>query len=427
MRSTIVLVSLLLLPVLVIAHLWLYDEDMKPDLAARALSELKHAGIHKPAVQLAYLDATISGIASDVEVRERAAQAVRAIKGLHYIEANNLIVVPARVAARREDARLALEGWLPDEKSVQGVIRIVGEFRPDLELDAKKLRISKFVSTGSAGAGEITAGHRLLRPILAALRVPATFAVEKAGDIYLLKGSLPSEEMRRAVIEAVEDNPGGWKIDATALIGAPHVEQAAFTKNNALPVFLRSYFSAPTPGTLEFSADGGPRIVADATRQMEAEWIGLLRGVSGAAKVDARLNIVPSIYLLQGYRPTSEVVVGTLEPLVEALNHTGIVLDAATHMIPDEEAAKLDALAPLMMACGPGLHVVLSASGGDAAHNDSASGHKAACEAVKAKLVALGVPAAQMEIAAIGALHPQRALPPDAETQTGARVELLVK
>lgn len=425
MRSTIVLISFLLLPVLVIAHLWIYDEDMKPALANHALGELKRIGIQHANVRLDYLDATITGTASDVDTRELAAKTMREITGIHFIEKNNLIVVPARVSAKLEGGRLSLEGWLPDEKSVQATIRIVSEFRPDVEVEAKKLRISNYVGAGVDGEEEITPAHRLLRPILAGLRVPASFSIEKSNATYIIKGSLPSSEMKAAVIDAVADNPGGWKIDTTALIGAPHVQQAAFTKGNALPVFLRSYFSAPTPGTFEITPDGSPRITADATRQMEAEWLALLRGVSGAAKVDARLNIVPSVYQLPGYRPESQVVEGTLAPLMEALNHASVMFDPVTNTLPEDEAARLEALAPLMTACGPGLHLILTASGGTV-HNN-ATGHKASCETVKARLVALGLVASQIETADLGPLRPPRALAADAETQSGARVEMLVK
>jgi len=190
-------------------------------------------------------------------------------------------------------------------------------------------------------------------------------------------------------------------------------------------VFLRSFFSAPTPGIFEIADDGSPRITADATRQMEAEWLALLRGVSGAAKVDARLSLAPSVYQLPGYRPESQVADGTLAPLMEVLNHASFMFDPVTNTLPDDEATRLDALAPLMTACGPGLRLILTASGGTA-HN-SPAGHKASCEIAKARLVAFGMAAEQIEIADLGPLRPPRALAADAETVLGVRLEMLVK
>lgn len=425
MRSTIVLISLLLLPVLVIAHLWIYDEDMKPALANHALGELKRIGIKHSKVTLDYLDVKISGVAASVEMRDEAGAAMHEITGLHFLDRNNLIVVPATVTSQLEDGRIVLSGWLPSQKDVDAVIRIISEFRPDLALDAKRLRISKIVTAATEAGVEITASHRLLKPMLASLRVPAAFSVEKSGDVYVLNGALPSAELKNAVIEAVQDNPAGWKIDATGLIGAPHVMEAAFTRQGALPLFLHSYFSAPTPGSFVIQPDGSPRLVADATRQMEAEWMGLLRQVSGAAKVDAELTIYPSVYQLPGYQCESQVEPSTLEPLMNELSRWALVFDPVTNTISEEEEAKLEAIAPLITACGPGLRLILSSTDGPA--RDIPAARKARCETVKTKLAALGVPAGQMEVEDLGALHPERALPANAEPQTGARVEMLVK
>ncbi len=425
MRFLIVLASIILIPVLVLAHWWIYDEELKPALASRALGELARVGITNGDVKLDNLDVTISGTAHDVEMRQRAASSVRGINGIHFVERNNLIVVPARVDARVDGQQLTLSGWLPDERSVQTVIRVVGEFRPDLTVDARTLRISPFVIASEDGTGDITPKHRLLKPILASLRTPASFAIRKSGGTYFLEGALPSAAAKQAVIEATQDNPGGWTVDTSALIGAPHIQDAVFTKSNALPLFLKSYFSVPTPGTLSFNDDGAPRIVADATREMEAEWLALLRGVSGAAKVDAVLTIYPSVYQLPGYRAESVVADGTLTPVVDALKQTAVHFDAAANVLTPEEEAELVALAPLLVQCGPGLQLVLSGAGGGDA--ESPATHQARCEVVKARLIALGLSASQMEVLDIGALHPQAPVQVDPAKESGARVEMLVK
>lgn len=425
MRFLIVLSSMLLIPVLVIAHLWIYDMELKPELANRALRELKRIGIKHSNVRLDYMDATITGTAVDAEMRDAAGRAMRAVSGIHFDDARNLIVVPARVEAEIEGSQLTLSGWLPDEKSVQALLRIVGEFRPDLKPDARKLRVSPFVSAGIDGTQELTGQHRLVRPILAGLRTQPSFSIEKSGDTYVVKGALPSVALKEAVIEATQNNPGGWTVDTSALIGAPHVLEAAFTKSNALALFLKSYFSAPLPGTFSINPDGGPRIVAGATREMEAEWLGLLRGVSGAAKVEADLTIYPSVYLLPGYRPQSEVVEGTLAPLVDALKQTAVYFDPVTNLLPPDEETKLAALLPLLSACGPGLQIVLSGTGGSATETKAA--HHARSEIVKTKLAGLGLPSGQLEVLDLGALYAKPPPETDPVKQSSARVEMLVR
>lgn len=425
MRFLIILTSILLIPVLVIAHLWIYDVDLKAGLANRALGELKRLGIKHSNVSLDYMDATISGTASDIAMREAAAKAMHELPGIHFDDARNLIVVPARVESALNGTQLTISGWLPDEKSVQALLKIVGEYRPDLTIDAKTLRISPSVSAGQDSAEEITPRHRLVRPILASLRVPPSFSIEKSGGKYVVRGALPSAQLKQAVIDALSDTPGGWEVDTSGLIGAPHVTEAAFTKSNALPLFLKSYFSAPTPGTFALNADGGPHIVADATREMEAEWLGLLRGVSGAAKVQADLKIHRSIYHLPGYRPQSEAVDGTLPPVVDALKQTAVYFDSATNIpFPDEEI-KLAALLPLLTACGPGLQIILSGTGG--AETETAAAHRTRAEAVKTMLASLGFPTDQMSVLDLGALHAQPPAEPDPLKQSSARVEMLVK
>lgn len=424
MRFLIIVLSVLLVPVLVIAHLWIYDEELKPDLAQQALAELQKLGVQHANVKLDYLDATITGVATDVEVRERAAEAMKRMGGIHFLDKNNLVAVPAGITSQLEGATLILTGWLPNEKNVTEVQQIISEFRRDLKLDAKKLRISPLVSLGGDPEAQITAEHRLMRPILERLRTPASFAIEKSGGTYVLKGALPTA-LKKAVIEAVTDNPGGWTIDASKLAGGPHISESAFTKSDGLPRFLRSYFSAPTPGTFFIDDNGSPHITAHATKQMEAEWIVLLRNVSGAAKVEASLTLHPSVYQLPGYQPASEVEEGTLSPAVEALRLNPIYFDDTTNTLSAEEETKMAAVADLLVACGPGLRLILSGTGG--VGTETAAAHHARCEMVKSKFATLGISAAQMEVLDVGGLYAPAPAGNDPAKQMSARVEVMVK
>ena len=78
-----------------------------------------------------------------------------------------------------------------------------------------------------------------------------------------------------------------------------------------------------------------------------------------------------------------------------------------------------------MIACGPGLQIILSGTGGAA--TESVGAHHARCEVVKARLAALGLASGQLEVADLGALHTPP--PPEADPlkQSSARVEMLVK
>ena len=386
MRFLIVILAIVLVPVLAGLHLWWYDLKLKPDLADRARRVLTKAGIKHAEVTLDWLDATIMGTAADVETRESATQAVQALAGIHLLPERNQIVVPARIEARLEEKHLYLSGWLPDERAVQSLLKIIGEFRPDLELDAKKLRVSPFVVLAGAADAPLSEQHRLVKPVLDSLKVPASFSIEKSGETYVVKGFLPTPELRQAVLDSIQGNPGGWQIDASELNASRFVDEAVFTQSNALPVFLASYFQAPVPGTFSIDAGSGPRLSADATREMEAEWLGLLRGVSGAAKVEADLRIHPSIYQLPGYRPESVTVEGTLEPLVQTLRQTAFFFDATTGMLPPDEESKLSSLVPLITACGPGLRIILSGSNLEPDAQLPGSNRERA-ETVRAKLI----------------------------------------
>lgn len=424
MRFLIVVMSILLIPILVIAHLWIYDEELKPSLAENALAELRKLGVQHANVRLDYLDATITGVAADVETRERAAEAMKRLGGIHFVDKNNLVAVPAGITSQLDGDTLVLSGWLPNERNVTEVQRLLSEFRRDLKIDAKKLRISPFVGLGGDPEALITAEHRLMRPILEKLRTPSSLAIEKSGGTYVLKGALPTS-LKKAVIESVTDNPGGWTIDTSKLAGGPHISEAAFTKGDGLPRFLRSYFSAPTPGTFFIDDNGSPHMTAHATKQMEAEWIVLLRNVSGAAKVEASLTIHPSVYQLPGYQPTSEVVEGTLAPAVEALRQNALYFDPATNTLSPDEETKMAALADLLLVCGPGLQLILSGTGGAAAETSAA--HHARCETVKSALAKLGLAASQMEVLDIGGLYSPAPPESDPAKQMSARVELMVK
>lgn len=424
MRFFIVLLALLLLPVFVGVHLVIFRSQQQPRLNGQVLEMLRAAGIKHAQVRMDYLDATIFGSAPDVVARDQAAAAVSAVRGVRFSQASNRIVVPAHVAAVLKDKRLALSGWLPDERSVQDFLKIVRDYRPDLELDAAKLKVSPFVVTGDAENEALSDTHRLLRPILDSIRVPASLSVHRADDTYVVQGYLPSEAMRNEIIDAVQDNVGQWKIDVTKLVATRYVADAPFTKSRALPQFLKSYFAAPVPGTFSIDASSDPVLIADATRDMEAEWLALLRAVSGGARVDSRLTIFPSPYHLPGYRPQSQAVPGSLGPLKLALSTATIFFDeGSTTLNPDEEA-KLAAVVPLILKCGPGLTVLIGFFRQGDIETTRRGERRAA--AVKDKLIRSGVSSARLEVVQFGDALEESADPLE-QARIAGRIELKIK
>lgn len=425
MRFVIVLFALFLLPLLVWAHYEMFRAKMQPRLAKQAKQALIDAGIKRSEVLMDFLDVKIFGLAEDAEARKAAAKSVAAIKGIRFAESENHLVVPARVDFEIIDGvRLNLSGWLPDEKAVRELVKVVSAYRPDLRIDDKKLRIAPFVMARDKESGELTAGHRLVKPILDAIRVPPSFAVEKTKDGYKLKGWLPSEQLRQEIIDAAQSNPGGWTIAFAELRATNYVEEADFTRTSALAAFVRSYFQSPSPGVFSIDAAGIPSLAADATIEMEAEWLALLRPVSGAAKVEARLNRFPSICHLPGYRIESRVIEGTLEPLKAALKQGRIFFDTASAEIKPEEDVKLPPVAAAILACGPGLRLVIG--GFTEPGGDPSPMIQLRAENVRQKLMELGVAEPQMEIAHFGPL-PLESSDLDEQKRLARRIEILIK
>lgn len=424
MRFFIVLLALLLLPVFVGVHVMIHRSQHEPRLRDRVLEALQAAGIKQAQVRMDYLDATIFGSAPDVAARDQAAAAVGAVRGVRFSQAGNRIVVPAHVAAVLKEKRLALSGWLPDERSVQDYLKILREYRPDLELDAARLKVSPFVVTGDAENEPLSDTHRLLRPVLDAIRVPASLSVYRADDTFVVEGYLPSETLKNEIIDAVQDNAGQWKIDVTKLVATRHVAEAPFTRSRALPQFLKSYFAAPVPGTFSIDAGSDPVLIADATREMEAEWLALLRAVGGGARVDSRLTIFPSIYHLPGYRPQSQVVPGSLGPLKLALSSATTFFDEGSTSLGPEEESKLVAVAPLVLKCGPGLTLLVGFFRQGDVESTRRGERRAA--AVKDKLIRSGVSSARLEVVQFGEALDESSDPLE-QARIAGRIELKIK
>ena len=403
MRLTIVLIAIILAPAFVVGHWWYFMQFTQPVLLARANRTLKENGIKTPSVTMHLLHARIAGLAGDIERREKATAAVKQLPGLQLAPSDNLLLIPARVEFALEDKTVALEGMLPNEDAVDALERIVTERRPDLAADASRIRTSPFIILGvplpDGTQPPLTDQHKLLRPLLQAIRVPPSLSVKREGDAYAVRGHLPSESLRQGVLDALQANPTQWKIEAGELIVSRFIDKTEFTDEKTLPVFLQHFFSVPVPGEFSISEGQGPRLTGTATREMEGLWMSSLRQVSGAAKVEADITLVPTAYHLPGRSPSSNIPPETVEPLLKALREAELAFDPGSPLLPPTEEIKIAALMPYIIPAGPELKLLVCGYD-DPALAPAASKEmtRQRAEAVIAKLRELGMPAMDVEI-----------------------------
>jgi outer membrane protein OmpA-like peptidoglycan-associated protein len=424
MRVFIAIIALIMIPVLILVHMVTYNDEMRPRLAAQIVGDLERAGVQKPVAHLSYLDVFISGLAPSLEVRERATEAVTRRPGVRLFAENNHIDVPAQLEMIQTKNTLELSGWLTSEGEVQSVLKMIGTFRPDLTLDAKKLRISHHV-THIGKDKELNSSHPLIAPLLERLRLPAALRIAKKGSTYEITGRVPSEELKDAIVKTAEASAPAWKIEGSSIMSGACVKSAPFTENEPLLTFVTSFFSPPTPGTFSLGEEAPAQMQSDATAELKAEWLSLFRHLNGKKDFKSELRVFSAFYLLPGYKPKSSLSESEFQPLITALAQTQLFFDPGSTEMAETEVEKLKALLPAMQVCGPDLQLVISSWGGP--DTETPESQKERAESVRRKLVDLGLSKDQMEIVEFGTLYPVRVLPPGDETAAWPRVELLAR
>lgn len=397
MRLSLIFFMLILLPVATGVHAWLFCRDNLPRLTQEAVSRLKAAGISDPVVEVRFFDISVTGEAPDPNARESAVTAIRSLVPLRLQLGADRLHVKASLDARLESNTLRLTGWLPEERDVTGVKHLLAELRPDLVLNTDALLAAPEVRWPEGMKQPLTANASILKPVLEMLQVRAELHVEAGVDTITIKGWLPSRAAKEELVAALVEVAGSRVIDPGALKTGPHVLAAGFEKHELLAVFLRSYFVVPGPRSFDIMGDGSPRMVGVATRQMESEWLALLRPVTGAAKVDAKFDLVPSIYHFPGYQPRTALPADVLDSLREVLRASGLEFEAGSARISPELRSKLAGLAPLLLAAGPTLRLVIGAHpdpNASMAVEDVIGRQRA--EAVLSFLVEQGVPSADI-------------------------------
>ncbi len=130
---------------------------------------------------------------------------------------------------------------------------------------------------------------------------------------------------------------------------------------------------------------------------MESKWLSLLRPLTGAAKVDARLTLMPSVYHFPGYEVNSKLPPDKLNEVRTALRGQMTQFDTGSTQLTEDAKSRLMMLVPALLAAGPELGLVIGAHPDPAgpASLEGAIGRQRA-EAVAAFLLEQGLPAAEL-------------------------------
>ncbi|MCA1964633.1 MAG: OmpA family protein [Prosthecobacter sp.] len=359
MRFTIVLFFIALLPVMMLAHWWEFEEKQQPLLLARVEGILKKAGIQDARAELRYLDLAISGHAPDEAAVQTVLREIERIGPMRL--RSSRLGIPARLKARlrEEDATLEIEGWLPDQGAVDSLLSLLRQTRPDLRLEARKLRTSPLVHMPEGEKLPFHVGSLMLSPILAPLRVPSSLEIARSGDQLVARGLVPDDGLRAGILEALRAGPHGLTVDATALRVSTHALAAPFTEPATLLPLLRSFFSTPSPGSLRFSADDNPVLTAEATRTLESQWLTLLRPLTHGRRAELHLDYYPSLHHFPGRRLHTVLPPAVQQAVTDALADPFVRFSPGKSTLAREEEARLASLVPALLSAGPGLRLIV--------------------------------------------------------------------
>ncbi len=424
MRLSLFFLMLILLPVATGVHAWLFCRDNLPSLTQEAIDRLKKAGVTHPVVEIRFFDIAVTGEAQDPASCARALTSIRSLGPLRLLPEGDRLHVLANLKAKLDNNRLHINGWLPKTEDVANVRQVLSELRPDLQVRTEDLHTSQEVRWPEGVKPPLTVNSPLLKPIINMLFVPAELHIEAKNDVITLHGLLPATSLKEELVSALAEVAGARVVDPEALKASPHVLPASFAKPKLMTAFVREFFSMPPPRSFDIKSDGVPHLQGLATRQMESTWLSLLRPVTGAAKVDAQLTLMPSIYHFPGYQTRSVLPPEKLQALREGLRGLSLLFAVGSSSIFPEEQTKLAALAPMLLAAGPALGLVIGAHPDPVGPDkiEKAVG-KARAEAVLSFLIDQGVPAA--DVSAV-VFDPVPSGSPSAPTHPRS-VELLIK
>lgn len=399
MRFTILLFFIALMPVMMLAHWWDFEEHRQPELRREVDKVLAGAGIQGATADLRYLDLSVSGNAPDEAAVEKVVGGLSAIPGLRL--ASNRIVIPAQIRARLDKNRLLLDGWLPDRNAVASLAAVLKRMRPDLPLETSALATSPLVRMPEGENLPFTESSPMLQPVIEALQIPSRLSIRREKDRLVVEGMLPTPRLRDAVLEALRSGPHQLTVAADQLTTSRHALAAPFTTGNVLPDFLRSFLSTTSPGAFSIHADENPRLSADATRSLESTWLGLLRPLTRGRRADLTLTYFPSTYHFPGRRLESPLPRETLEEVQAQIAGQYFSFPAGSSTLAAAEQARIASIVPALLMAGPALRLIV---GG---HPDPAGDMQAErtlarrrAEQVVSFLVEQGAPSSDMKAVA---------------------------
>jgi outer membrane protein OmpA-like peptidoglycan-associated protein len=298
-------------------------------------------------------------------------------------------------------------------------------FRPDLEVDVSQVKLSPTVDIGRPlpmPEGPLPAAFR---DVLEDVRLPASLSIRRVGQKYVLRGTLPTQAQRDAIIQAV--TASGWEADATDLQANSHCSPAKFAEGDALARFVAGFFTSPTPGDFDVDVRNGPRVKALATSQMEAAWLSLLRPVSGENKVRLDITRVPSAFHFPDYKPTSLVPEGQRATLRSLLAQKAVWFPTGSAELPPTESVKLAESLTAMTSAGPEARFIIAGYGDELMEPGSTGRLRVQrVESVRKHLVALGVSEASLETALFDAVRAPGPMTEDGRLEA-RKVEILLK
>lgn len=357
MRFTILLFFIALMPVMMLAHWWDFEENGQPALRREVEKILTEAGIEGATVDLRYLDLSVGGNAPDEAAVQKVVGGLSALRGLRL--ASNRIIIPARIRARLDQSRLLLDGWLPDGAAVASLAAVFKGMRPDLTIDAQAMATSPLVRLPEGERLPLTESSPMLQPVIEALQVPSRLSIRREKDRLVVEGMLPTPKLRDAVLEALRSGPHQLTVAADQLRISRHALAAPFTIESVMPDFLRSFYGTIAPGDFSIHAGENPRLSANATRSLESTWLGLLRPLTRGRRADLTLTYFPSTLHFPGRRLETSLPPEMLQDVQAQVAGQYFSFPANSSTLSSIEQARLASIVPALLMAGSALKLVV--------------------------------------------------------------------
>ncbi|MES2593774.1 MAG: OmpA family protein [Verrucomicrobiota bacterium] len=359
MRFTVVLFFIALLPVMMLVHWWDFEERQQPKLRDHVERILKKARIRGATVDLRYLDLSITGDAPDENAITTARQAIHEIGAARLVNDRLSILARLKATLHGDQQRLTLEGWMPDAKITEGLREFLQTIRPDLQISVESVQVSSLVRLPEGEKLPLRADSAMLQPIVSAMHVPSALDITRKDGRLTVTGMVPSEALRKSILEAIRSGPHGLPVEAEKLRATTFALAAPFTSEEVIAPFLRSFYGTLAPGDFSVHADENPRLSADATRTLESAWLTHLRPMTKGRRAEMDLTYFPSRFHFPGRRIETALPEDSLQTVRDALTGQFFVFSPGSAALHAEEQARLASLVPALLSAGPALKLIV--------------------------------------------------------------------